>query len=197
MARLKNYHSKGLLEAGVDEVGRGCLAGPVVAAAAILPPRFRHPLLNDSKQVKQAQRERLDAIIREKAIAFHVAEVDHETIDQINILQATYKAMHIAIAALDPSPEHILVDGNRFLPYPFIPHTCVVKGDSKYKNIAAASILAKVYRDKLMRAMAETHPGYGWERNVGYPTAEHRQAIADQGLSPIHRRSFKLKNSPS
>ena len=192
MARLRNFHTKGLLEAGVDEVGRGCLAGPVVAAAVILPPRFRHPLLNDSKQMSMKAREQLFDIIRTKAISYAIAEVDNETIDQINILQASFLAMHRALDDLERKPEHILVDGNRFLPYPLIPHTCVIKGDSKFKNIAAASVLAKVHRDRLMAELAVEHTGYGWDRNVGYPTKEHRAGIVKQGVTSLHRMSFRL-----
>lgn len=192
MARLRNFHSKGLLEVGVDEVGRGCLAGPVVAAAVILPLRFRHPLLNDSKLMSMKAREQLFDIIRLKAISYAIAEVDNETIDQINILQSSFLAMHRALDKLETKPEHILVDGNRFLPYPSIPHTCIIKGDSKFKNIAAASVLAKVYRDRLMAELSVAHPDYGWERNMGYPTKEHRAGIAEQGVTSLHRMSFRL-----
>lgn len=192
MARLKPYHSKGLLEAGVDEVGRGCLAGPVVAAAVILPPRYRQPLLNDSKQLSKKARALLYDHIREKALAFAIAEVDNEEIDRINILQASFLAMHKALDQLQDRPEHILVDGNRFNPYPFIPHTCVIKGDSKFKSIAAASILAKVYRDRLMADLHKEYPHYGWERNAGYPTKEHRKGIVEHGTCSLHRMSFTL-----
>ncbi|NNC82523.1 MAG: ribonuclease HII [Flavobacteriales bacterium] len=181
-----------MIEAGVDEVGRGCLAGPVVAAAVILPNRFRHALLNDSKQVSHLHRQELAAYIEEKALAWCIAEVDNHEIDRINILQATYRAMHKALEGLDIVPEHILVDGNRFLPYGFIPYTCVIKGDSKYKSIAAASILAKVHRDRLMQELHEEHPSYGWDRNVGYPTRQHREGIASVGPSHYHRMSFRL-----
>ena len=176
----------------MDEVGRGCLAGPVVAAAVILPLGFRHPLLNDSKLMNAKAREKLYEIIRKKAVSFAIAEVDNVTIDEINILQASFLAMHRALDKLVSKPEHILVDGNRFLPYPFIQHTCIIKGDSKFKNIAAASVLAKVYRDRLMTSLAKENPGYGWERNVGYPTAEHRAAISEQGTTQWHRMSFRL-----
>ena len=192
MARLKGYYTKGLIEAGVDEVGRGCLAGPVVAAAVILPPRFSHKLLNDSKQVRAKDRKQLAKYIQKKALAWAVAEIDNYEIDKINILQATYKAMHHALDDLQLSPEHILVDGNRFLPYPFTPHTCVIKGDSKFKSIAAASILAKVHRDNLMAELHEKYPHYGWQRNAGYPTREHRAGIESNGPCPLHRQSFKL-----
>jgi ribonuclease HII len=192
MAKLKSWHTKGRAEAGVDEVGRGCLAGPVVAAAVILPPRFRMPLLNDSKQVSAKNREVLYDLIRDKALAFAIAEVDNTRIDEINILQATYEAMHIALDQLAIRPEHILVDGNRFRPYPIIPHTCIIKGDSKFKSIAAASILAKVYRDRLMCEQGKIYPAYTWEQNAGYPTRAHRAAIAEIGACPLHRMSFRL-----
>ncbi|NND95017.1 MAG: ribonuclease HII [Flavobacteriales bacterium] len=192
MARLRSYHSKGLIEAGLDEVGRGCLAGPVVAAAVILRPNFRHPLLNDSKQLNEKSRNMLSDIIKEKALSFAIAEIDNREIDRINILQATFKAMHMAIDRLELIPEHLLIDGNRFLPYPFIPHTCVIKGDSKFKSIAAASILAKVHRDFLMKELHNDHPQYGWNRNVGYPTKAHRKGISEVGITEFHRKSFRL-----
>ena len=192
LARLRSYHTKGLIEAGVDEVGRGCLAGPVVAAAVILPPRFRHPLLNDSKLMSQKAREELYEVIQKKALVYAIAEVDNVQIDRINILQASFLAMHKALDKLLTIPEHILVDGNRFLPYPFIPHTCVIKGDAKFKCIAAASVLAKVHRDRLMADLAIEHPGYGWERNAGYPTIEHRAGISKMGTTDLHRMSFRL-----
>ncbi len=197
MARLRSYYSKGLIEAGVDEVGRGCLAGPVVAAAVILPANFRHRLLNDSKMMSAKSRDILSAYIQKKAISYAIAEVDNEEIDKINILQASFKAMHIALDELESRPEHILVDGNRFNPYPFIPHTCVVKGDSKFKCIAAASVLAKVYRDRLMANLHQDRPYYGWERNAGYPTKEHRKGIREHGPSPLHRMSFRLLEEES
>jgi ribonuclease HII len=163
-----------------------------VAAAVILPLGFRHPLLNDSKLMSAKARERLFDIIRKKAVSYAIAEVDNFKIDEINILQASFLAMHHALRKLESQPEHILVDGNRFLPYPCIPHTCVIKGDSKFKNIAAASVLAKVFRDRLMSNLSKENPVYGWERNVGYPTAEHRAAIAEYGPTSLHRMSFRL-----
>ena len=189
---LKSYYSEGLLEAGLDEVGRGCLAGPVVAAAVILPPDFSHNLLNDSKQLSAYQRHKIEEEILTSAIAYAVAEVSHKEIDRINILQASFLAMHHAVDQLTVVPEHLLVDGNRFVPYPMIPHTCIVKGDSLYLSIAAASILAKNHRDRLMEKLAIEYPHYGWERNVGYPTAQHRKGIQLHGPSPFHRMSFRL-----
>ncbi len=180
----------GRLEAGCDEAGRGCLAGPVVAAAVILPPDFRSEELNDSKQLTARRREALRPIIEREALARAVAFVSPEEIDRINILRASIEAMHRAVAALDIAPEHLLIDGNKFTPYPGIPHTTVVKGDATYMSIAAASILAKTYRDEYMLRMAEDYPGYGWERNMGYPTPEHKEAILRLGLTPLHRRSY-------
>lgn len=184
-------HTPHFTEAGCDEVGRGCLAGPVVAAAVILPPDFTHPLLNDSKQLSATQRTQLEAEIKATATDYAVAEVDHRTIDRINILQASFLAMHRAVDQLTTRPELLLIDGNRFRPYPWVPHRCVVKGDSVYYSIAAASVLAKTYRDALMRQLAEAFPQYGWATNVGYPTPVHRQAIREHGLTPWHRRSFR------
>ena len=188
---LKPSHTPDLIEAGCDEVGRGCLAGPVVAAAVILPKDFAHPYLNDSKQLTQAQREAVRVDIEQSALAYAVAEVDHHTIDKINIANASFLAMHRAIERLSVVPELLLIDGHRFTPYPLVPHQCVIKGDSVYYAIAAASVLAKTHRDALMRELARTYPQYGWERNVGYPTATHRQAIQAHGITPWHRRSFK------
>lgn len=181
-----------LIEAGVDEVGRGCLAGPVVAAAVILPKNFTHPLLNDSKKLSENTRKELKIEIENKALAYAVAEVSNLEIDKINILNASFLAMHKALDKLLVIPELILVDGNRFLPYPFIPHQCIIKGDSKYFSIAAASVLAKCYRDDLMSDLAKIHPHYGWEKNVGYPTLLHRKGIENQGVTPLHRMSFTL-----
>lgn len=189
---LASRHQKGVVEAGTDEAGRGCLAGPVVAAAVILPPRFRHPLLNDSKKLSEKQRDILRPIIEKKAIAWAVGIVDQHEIDSINILNASFLAMHRAIDQLDPKPEALLVDGNRFRPYPDIPHTCMIKGDGRFKNIAAASILAKTYRDELMQELHARWPQYGWDRNKGYPTLEHRKAIRMYGETPVHRLSFRL-----
>ena len=188
---LQSAHTAHLTEAGCDEVGRGCLAGPVVAAAVILPKDFTHPLLTDSKQLAPAVRVQLEQEIKQVALSYAVAEVDHHTIDRINILQASFLAMHRAVEQLTLTPELLLVDGNRFRPYPFIPHHCVVKGDSVYYSIAAASVLAKTHRDRLMARLAQEYPPYGWDRNVGYPTAAHRRAIQEHGLTPWHRRSFR------
>ena len=179
------------IEAGVDEVGRGCLAGPVCAAAVILPPDFSLSGLTDSKQLSSGQREAMDAVIRERALAFAIGEASPEEIDRLNILGATFLAMHRAIEALTLKPEYLLIDGNRFrtsLPMPF---ETLVKGDGRVASIAAASVLAKVHRDRLMTEYAKDYPGYGWERNVGYGTAEHLKGIARQGLTPLHRRSFR------
>ena len=189
---LKSFHTPNLIEAGCDEVGRGCLAGPVVAAAVILPKDFSHPYLNDSKQLTQAQREAVRVDIEQVALAYAIAEVDHHMIDRINIANASFLAMHRAVEQLSVVPELLLIDGHRFSPYPLVPHQCVIKGDSVYYAIAAASVLAKVYRDTLMKELARTYPQYGWERNVGYPTAAHRQAIQEHGITPWHRRSFKV-----
>jgi ribonuclease HII len=189
---LRSYYTKNVIEAGLDEVGRGCLAGPVVAAAVILPPDYTHPLLNDSKQLSKVQREMLQKEIITDALAWAVAEVDNEQIDQINILKASFLAMHRATDQLRIRPEHLLVDGNRFVPYPQVPHTCVVKGDSLFLSIAAASVVAKTYRDNLMEELAAHYPHYGWERNAGYPTVQHRRAILEHGTCPYHRLSFRL-----
>ena len=188
---LKSSHTPHLIEAGCDEVGRGCLAGPVVAAAVILPKDFSHPYLNDSKQLTEAQREAVRVDIEQSALAYAIAEVDHHTIDKINIANASFLAMHRAVEQLSVVPELLLIDGHRFSPYPLVPHQCVIKGDSVYYAIAAASVLAKVRRDTLMKELAYAYPQYGWERNVGYPTAAHRQAIQEHGITPWHRRSFK------
>jgi ribonuclease HII len=190
---LSAFYQKEVVEAGCDEVGRGCLAGPVVAAAVILPAKANLPLLNDSKQLTETMREQLVPQIKAQAVSWAIAECSPLEIDEINILKASFLAMHRAIDKLEVKPEFLLIDGNRFTPYPFVPHHCIVKGDSKYASIAAASVLAKSYRDELMRRLALEHPGYGWERNVGYPTAQHRQGILAQGITPWHRRSFKLK----
>lgn len=186
------YFSEQLLEAGCDEVGRGCLAGPVVAAAAVLPKHFFHPLLNDSKQLSLAHRQLLTEIIQQEAIAWAVGEASPQEIDQHNILNASYLAMHRAIAQLQPVPALLLIDGHRFLPYQAIPYECIVKGDAQFAPIAAASVLAKTYRDSLMHSLAKDFPGYGWETNVGYPTKVHRQAIRQLGVTPLHRKSFRL-----
>jgi ribonuclease HII len=187
---LKTYYREGALEAGCDEAGRGCLAGPVFAAAVILPPDFNHPLLNDSKKVKPKHRLTLREAIQSSAIAWAVAEVDNEEIDQINILRASFKAMHLAIDKLLVKPSLLLIDGNRFVGYKNIPHHCIIGGDGKYTAIAAASILAKTYRDECMETCHKKHPIYCWDQNKGYGTEIHRNAIAAHGLSPLHRRSF-------
>lgn len=180
----------GLPEAGCDEAGRGCLAGPVVCAAVILPPGFECPGLNDSKQLSEARRNLLRPIIEAGALAWAVVMVSPEEIDSINILNASVTGMQRALDALTVRPEHILVDGNRFRPYHEIPYTTVVKGDATYMSIAAASVLAKTHRDEYMRSAAEEFPGYGWEKNMGYPTRDHREALLRLGLTPLHRRSF-------
>jgi ribonuclease HII len=189
---LKPFYHPELTEAGLDEVGRGCLAGPVVAAAVILPKNYENELLNDSKQLNKAQRQRLRNDIKAAALAWAIAEVSNEEIDKINILKASFLAMHRAVDQLLVRPEHLLVDGNRFTPYPFLPHTCIVKGDAKFMSIAAASVLAKTYRDDLMERLAVEFPHYGWEKNVGYPTPLHRAGIREFGPCPHHRMSFRL-----
>ena len=180
----------GLCEAGLDEAGRGCLAGGVFAAAVILPEDFHHPLLNDSKQMTERARNILREIIEREAVAWAVVEVSPERIDRINILNASIEAMNIAVERLAVRPEHLLVDGNRFHTSLDIPYTCVVKGDATYANIAAASVLAKTHRDECMLRLAEEFPEYGWAKNKGYPTLEHRRAVLQHGLTPYHRRSF-------
>ncbi|MFN4006844.1 MAG: ribonuclease HII [Chitinophagaceae bacterium] len=190
---LQAYHNiANIFEAGIDEAGRGCYAGPVFAAAVILPKNFEHPLLNDSKQLSEKHRYALRPIIEAAAIAYSVAQVNAATIDQINILKASFKAMHLAIDALRQMPTHLLVDGNKFITYNNIPHTCVVKGDSIYASIAAASILAKTYRDDYMIALAKQYPQYGFEKHKGYGTLQHRKAIEQYGLCPEHRKSFNI-----
>lgn len=189
---LEKDFGSGKLEAGCDEAGRGPLAGPVVAAAVILPKDYSHPLLNDSKKLNQKHLDLLEVEIKENASAWHVIEVSPEEIDQVNILNASFLAMHRAIQALKTQPELLLIDGNRFPKYQDIPHECIVKGDGKYMSIAAASILAKTHRDRIMRNAAQQYPGYGWETNFGYPTKKHREAIKKLGITPLHRRSFRL-----
>jgi ribonuclease HII len=181
-----------LIEAGCDEVGRGCLAGPVVAAAVILPKNYEHELLNDSKQLKKEDRKILEYDIIKNALAWAVAEVSNEEIDQINILNASFKAMHLALDKLSIQPQFLLIDGNRFTPYRDLKFECVIKGDGKYLSIAAASVLAKNYRDELMEKLSVQHPGYGWDTNVGYPTEQHRDGIRELGITSYHRRSFQL-----
>lgn len=189
---LKSSFTPDLIEAGCDEVGRGCLAGPVVAAAVILPKDYKHELLNDSKQLLKEERELLEMDIKRDALDWAVAEVSNEEIDKINILNASFKAMHLALDKLNTRPEFLLIDGNRFNPYPGLLHECVIKGDGKYLSIAAASVLAKTYRDELMSKLSIQFPGYGWNTNVGYPTIEHRDGIRGLGITPFHRRSFQL-----
>lgn len=189
---LKPFYNQSLIEAGLDEVGRGCLAGPVVAAAVILPKDYKNSLLNDSKQLTKAQRNQIRTEIMEFALSWAVAEVSNEEIDKINILNASFLAMHRAIDQLLILPEHLLIDGNRFTPYPFVPHTCIVKGDAKFMSIAAASVLAKTYRDDLMEQLAVEFSHYGWEQNAGYPTALHRAGIREFGPCRHHRMSFRL-----
>lgn len=191
---LKPFYQDILLEAGCDEAGRGCYAGPVCAAAVILPPDFSHPDLNDSKQVTAEKRLELRNYIREHAISYAVAMVDNDEIDQINILQASFKAMHLALDKLKKRPKFILVDGNRFKPYRKIAHECIIKGDGIYASIAAASILAKTTRDSYMQKIHREFPHYNWKQNKGYGTAEHRGAIDVHGLSIYHRKSFNIMN---
>ena len=187
---LENSYQTELLEAGCDEAGRGCLAGSVFAAAVILPPDFYHPLLNDSKQMTERQRNTLRPIIEREALAWAVAEVTAERIDEINILKASFEGMNIAVSKLSLKPEFLAIDGNRFYPASDIPYRCIVKGDGKYANIAAASVLAKTHRDEYMMRLHEEFEQYGWDRNKGYPTREHRLAIREHGLTPYHRLSF-------
>jgi ribonuclease HII len=183
-----------LLEAGCDEAGRGCLAGPVFAAAVILPPNFKHKLLNDSKQLSEEVRYKLRKEIEKKAIAHAVASVDNNEIDEINILNASFLAMHRAIAKLHLTPQFLIIDGNRFNKYHDTPHHCIVEGDAKYFSIAAASILAKTYRDDYMKQIAEEHPEYHWHTNKGYPTIKHRETVLQLGFTPYHRRTFNVSS---
>jgi ribonuclease HII len=187
---LINPARRGRIEAGCDEAGRGCLAGPVYAAAVILPENFFHPDLNDSKQVKEPVRNQLRKYIEENAVSYAVACVDNTEIDRINILKASILAMHRALDALSVKPAYILVDGNKFFPYKDLSHECIIKGDSIYAAIAAASILAKTYRDEYMTKIAEKYPDYLWNENKGYPTKKHREIIATLGITPYHRKSF-------
>ncbi len=180
------------IEAGCDEAGRGCLAGPVFAAAVILPDHFSNELLNDSKQLSEKQREQLRPVIEQEALAWAVAWVDNHEIDQINILNASILAMHKALDQLSVRPEHIIVDGNRFKKYRDIPHLCIVKGDGKYMSIAAASVLAKTHRDEYMQNLHQQYPVYNWKKNKGYPTQEHRKSIREFGITDFHRKSFNL-----
>jgi ribonuclease HII len=188
---LLPYFQKGLIEAGCDEAGRGCLAGPVFAAAVILPTDFYHPLLNDSKQLSEKDRFILKPIIETSALSYSVVSISAQEIDEINILKASIKAMHIAISQLKITPDLLLIDGNRFSPYMGIVHQCVIKGDSKYASIAAASILAKTYRDQYMQNIHEEFPHYNWAENKGYPTQRHKQIIQVHGLTKHHRLTFR------
>ncbi len=189
---LLPYLNKNVIEAGCDEAGRGCLAGAVYAAAVILPPDFRNELLNDSKQLTERQRYQLREVIEREALAWAVGVVTPEEIDQVNILKASFLAMHRAIDQLKVRPEHLLIDGNRFTKYGNLPHTTVVKGDGKYLSIAAASILAKTYRDDYMNVLHQEYPLYDWNQNKGYPTKKHRAAIREHGATPYHRMTFNL-----
>lgn len=190
---LLPYFQDKIPEAGCDEAGRGCLAGPVVAAAVILPKTFSHPLLNDSKQVSEKNRKILRPIIEAEAVSWAVAMVDNLEIDEINILKASFKAMHLAIDRLKSQAELLLIDGNRFTPYFGIPHRCIVKGDSKFTSIAAASILAKTFRDEYMEQAHQQFPYYHWKDNKGYPTIAHKQAIKEFGLCSLHRKTFRYQ----
>ena len=189
---LATKFQNSLIEAGIDEAGRGCLAGPVVAAAVILPEDFNDPELNDSKKLTSLQRVRICERIKLNAFAWAIGVVDNNQIDEINIIQATYCAMHKAVSQLPQQPELLLVDGNRFKPYPGIQHLCFIKGDSRFQSIAAASVLAKTYRDELMEKFHQQYPLYNWNKNKGYPTKSHRQAIIEIGVSPLHRITFQL-----
>lgn len=192
---LQPFLYESLIEAGLDEAGRGCYAGPVFAAAVILPKDFYHPLLNDSKQLSEKNRDILRPVIEKESIAFAVSAIDNDEIDSINILQASFKAMHIAIEKLTIAPEFLLIDGNRFKPYPGIKHECIIKGDGMYASIAAASILAKTYRDEYMQRLHEEFSCYAWDRNKGYGTATHRIAIKQHGICKYHRKSFNIQSS--
>jgi len=191
---LKSFHTGGSIEAGCDEAGRGCIAGPVFAAAVVLAPDYQNPSLNDSKLLSARHRNLLKEVVETEALAYAIGVVDETEIDSINILNASFLAMHRALDRLKMQPGHLIIDGNRFKPYEEVPFTCIVKGDGKYASIAAASILAKTYRDELMAKLHLEYPQYGWERNKGYPTREHRRAVLEYGPSPYHRRSFKLLN---
>ena len=189
---LSLKYSQFLYETGTDEAGRGCLAGPVTAAAVILPEDFELELLNDSKQLSEKLREYLRPLIQQKAICYHVKHVEPQIIDEINILNASIRAMQECITQLNPVPHYIIVDGNRFKPVKNIPHSCIIKGDSKYLSIAAASVLAKTYRDDYMTNLHEEFPMYNWKQNKGYPTLEHREAIRKYGITKYHRKSFRM-----
>lgn len=192
---LKPYFQKNTIEAGCDEAGRGCLAGPVYAAAVILPPDYKNEMLNDSKQLSEKKRDELRAEIERDAISFCVASMDNNEIDQINILKASILSMHKAVSGLTVIPQLLLIDGNKFIPYENIPHKCIVKGDATYMSIAAASILAKTYRDEFMYKIAMEFPEYHWDENKGYPTKSHRAAIMEYGITKYHRISYKLTDT--
>jgi ribonuclease HII len=192
---LKSYLYRNLIEAGCDEAGRGCLAGPVFAAAVILPKNFKHPVLNDSKKLTAKQRSELRDEIVNSAIAWKVALVDNAEIDEINILRASIKAMHLAVDGLEKPPQFLLIDGNRFFPYKDLKHKTIIRGDGLFFSIAAASVLAKTFRDEYMEKIHNEYPEYGWNRNKGYPTSFHREALLRYGLTPYHRRSFSLFNT--
>lgn len=189
---LKLNYSGLELEAGTDEAGRGCLSGPVVAAAVILPPDFKHPFLNDSKQLSEKKRQELRPFIEENALSYAVSFIDNEEVDELNVLQASITGMHRSIKNLATKPEFIIVDGNKFKPFLNIPFETIVKGDAKFMSIAAASVLAKTYRDEFMEQIHNEHPEYNWKKNKGYPTKEHRSAIREFGVTKYHRKSFKL-----
>lgn len=191
---LKSFHTAGCTEAGCDEAGRGCIAGPVFAAAVILPSGYKNSFLDDSKRLSAKSRQALRLVVEQNALAFGVGMVDEKEIDQINILNASFLAMHRALSQLKIRPDHLLIDGNRFKAYKNIQHSCIVKGDGKYASIAAASILAKTSRDEFMQGLHLEYPVYGWESNKGYPTLSHRRAVLEYGPSPYHRRSFRLLN---
>ncbi len=189
---LKSFYDTTKIEAGCDEAGRGCLAGPVVAAAVIFPKKYKNNMLNDSKKLSKKQRENILAVIKQDAISWSIASVEHDEIDKINILHASFLAMSKAVQSLSLQPELLLIDGNRFSSSLNIPYTCIVKGDSTYLSIAAASVLAKTYRDELMQNLHQKFPYYSWNKNMGYPTLEHRKAIEQYGISPFHRKTFQL-----
>ncbi|OSY87531.1 ribonuclease HII [Tenacibaculum holothuriorum] len=189
---LKLNYSGKVLEAGTDEAGRGCLSGPVVAAAVILPEDFEHEFLNDSKQLTEKKRRELRPFIEKNALSYAIAFLDQSEVDELNVLQASITGMHRSIADLEPQPEFIIIDGNKFKPYKDVPHQTIVKGDAKYMSIAAASVLAKTYRDEYMEKIHQEYPAYNWKKNKGYPTKEHREAIRTHGATPYHRKSFKL-----
>jgi ribonuclease HII len=191
---LLSFYQNEYIEAGCDEAGRGCLAGPVFAAAVILPRNFSHPVLTDSKQLTEKERFSLREFIEREAIAFGVARVEHDEIDRINILNASFLAMHKAVDQLKIRPQFLIIDGNRFKSYRDIPHECIIQGDGKYFSIAAASILAKTYRDDYMYKISKEHPEYGWFQNKGYATAKHREAVIACGMSPYHRKTFRIKD---